>query len=185
MPCFDTLKEALRRKRPSEQRISKSCIACSPSWPILASQASHPSQAVATPPSPHLWNLRPTPSSTTLEQHPKWNSSWYSLCQRQRGETTTARTARQWQRGKSAESWGPFKGLKKRWGSAPILRPPIYPRDHPLRDDKLSPQWSSYRAFWHWQDNRVGWPKILLAKPEEGRWGLYPRMWRLSGFKSH
>ena len=40
-------------------------------------------------------------------------------------------------------------GLGRCWASAAIPRTLIYPRDHPLRGDKLSLQWSSYRTFWH------------------------------------
>ena len=106
-------------------------------------------------------------------------------CQYQRNEVTTLRAARKRQESKASQKFcRPSKGLGRRRGSTSVLRTPICPRDHPFRGHKLPPQWSSYRAFWHWQDKRVGRPEILLAELEQKRQTLCPTMWRLSDFKN-
>ena len=98
----------------------------------------------------------------------------------------TLRVARNWQgsKGNQRLCWPP-KGLERRQGGALVSRTPIRPRNHPFQGDKLSPQWSLCRAFWYWQDKRVGRPEILLAEPEKRRQSLCLRMWRLFYFKDH
>ena len=137
------------------------------------------------PPDFHMWNDCFSPTEPVLELPPKWNSAWQSLRQYQRHETTTLQAAGKQQGSKASQRLcKPFGKLEKRRKSAPVSRTPIHPSNHPFRSNKLSPQWSSCRAFWYWQDKGVGWPEILLAESEERCWELCPGMWRLSGFKS-
>ena len=140
---------------------------------------------ITSPPDPHMRNNCPSPVVPVLGLSPKWHNSRQPLhCQHWRYEAMTFWAARKRQESKASQrSCRPSGGLERYRGSAAIPRTPICPRDHPLWGDKLSLQWSSCRAFWHWQDKRVGWLEILLAKPEKRRWELCPRMWCLSDFE--
>ena len=123
-----------------------------------------------------------SPVAPVLELSPKQYSSRQPLhYQHWRHEATSCQAAGKQQGSKASQRiCRSSRGLERCWGSAPVLRALICSRNHPLQGDKLSSQWSSYR----WQDKRVGWPKILLVKSEEGRWDVCQRMWRLSDFKS-
>ena len=131
-------------------------------------------------------NDRPSSAEPVLELPPRRNSSWQSLhCQHRRHEVTTLQAAGKQQESETSQKlYRPFGRLRRCRKSFPVPRTPIRPRDHPFRGHKLSPRWSSCRAFRHWQDKRVGRPEILLAKPEKRLQKLCPRMWRLFGFKN-
>ena len=134
----------------------------------------------------HMQNNCASPAMPVRGLSPKGHSSRQPLhCQHRRHETTFFRAARK-RRGSKASQRGcrPSGGLRRCQRSATVLKTPICPRDHPLRGDKSSPQWSSGRTFRHWQDKRVGRSEILLAGPEKKRWKLCPRMWHLPSFKA-
>ena len=122
-----------------------------------------------------------------LELLPRRNSPWQSLhCQHWRHEATTL-----WAVGKQQGSKAfqrlcrPSGGLERYQGSAPVSRTPIHLSNHLFQGDKSLPRWFPCRAFWYWQDKGVGWPEILLVKPEERRRKLCLGMQRLSSFKNH
>ena len=133
-----------------------------------------------------MQNDRSSPTEPVLDLSLRENSSWQSLhCQHRRHEVMTLQVAEKRRESEASQKlYRPSGGLERRQGSTPVPNTPIRLKDYPFRGHKLLPRWSSCRAFWHWQDKRVGWPEILLAKPEERRQKLCPRMWRLSDFKS-
>ena len=53
-----------------------------------------------------------------------------------------------------------FQAFRRAGKTLIVSRTSIHPRDHPFWGSKSSLQWSSCRAFWHWQDKRVGWPSL-------------------------
>ena len=184
MPYHNTLSGVLRKKHPllqERQDFAPSAVITGQSLQAV-NKSTFPS-----PPDPHMRNDCLFPTEPVLEPFPRRNSSWQSLyCQYRRHEVTTLRAAGK-QRGNKAfqRLYGSSGGLKRCRRSALVSRAPIRPSNHPFQGDKLLPQWSSWRAFWYWKDKGVGWPEILLAKPEERRWKLCPGMRRLSGLKSH
>ena len=134
----------------------------------------------------YMWNNCSSSTESVLELFLKRNSSWQSLYyQHWKYEATTLQAAGKPQGSKASQRLcRPFGGLKRRRRSAPISRTPIHPSHHLFQGDKSLLQWSSCKAFRYWQDKEVGWPEILLAKPNERRWELCQRMQRLFGFKS-
>ena len=171
-----------RRDPPSRERqdpVPPAVLAGQSIWPCGWLESILPS-----PSDPHMRNDCPSPAPPILGFPLKQDSSKQSLhCQRRRHETATARTARQRWGSKETQSCRSSGSMGGRQRGSPVPKTPICPRDHLLWGDKSSPQWSSCRAFRHWQDKRVGRPEILLAKPEKKRQELCPRMWRLSDFK--
>ena len=74
MPCLNTPSGTLWKKTPSEQRSSKSCTVCNPSWPIPASQASvsQPSYRYSTKSSSAARTFYPSYISFGTGSKPNW-----------------------------------------------------------------------------------------------------------------
>ena len=86
------------------------------------------------PPDLHMWNDCFSPTEPVLELLPRQNSPWQSLhCQHWRHEATTLQAAGKQQRNKVFQRLcRPFRGLGRRRRSAPVLKTPIRPSNHPF-----------------------------------------------------
>ena len=134
----------------------------------------------------HIWNNYSPPTKPVLKLSPRGNSSWQPLhCQHQRHEATKLQAARK-RRGSKAfqRLCRPSRELERHRESVLVSKTPIRLSNYLFQGDILSPQWSSCKTFWYWQDKRVGWPEILVAVPKNRRRELCPRMQRFSNFKS-
>ena len=152
MPCLDTFNKVQRGKNPPRQECQNPALPAyligQSIWPF--GESTQLESTFLSPPNPYKRNNCLSTVALVPELSLKQNSSWESLRQHQRYETTILWVAEQQRGSQGTQNYIPSAGLERRQKSALVPRPPIRPRYHLLQDHNLPPRWFTYKIFWHW-----------------------------------